>query len=157
LSKSALLDGVEWNVRLSQISSPNVLEKFAATFESYWAEASYETYSSSRDRDRLDKALGRASGSRSAEIDQPLVFFDIEPRPYQVEMLERLRVERERHHRHRNLIVAATGTGKTVVSALDFRALRKEMNDPKLLFIAHREEILIQSVGCFRQVLRDGS
>ena len=56
----------------------------------------------------------------------------------------------------KNLVVAATGTGKTIVSALDFKRLRQEMGDPSLLFVAHRQEILRQSLGAFRQVLRDG-
>ena len=36
LSKSALVDGVEWNVRLSQVGSPDIIEKFDATFDTYW-------------------------------------------------------------------------------------------------------------------------
>ena len=44
LSKSALLDGVEWNVRLSEVGTPDVLEKFDATFESYWSSPEYEDY-----------------------------------------------------------------------------------------------------------------
>jgi superfamily II DNA or RNA helicase/HKD family nuclease len=157
LSKSALLDGVEWNVRASEVSSPEILRKFEATFEGYWSDADYETYSPQRDRDRIDRALTRASGARTPSVDEPVAFFDIEPRPYQEEMLERLAVERERHNRHKNLIVAATGTGKTIVSALDFKAMRARLNDPTLLFVAHRQEILKQSVGAFRQVLRDNT
>ena len=73
-------------------------------------------------------------------------------------MLERLTVERERHDRHRNLVVAATGTGKTVVAALDYRQLRQRAGrDLSLLFVAHRERILEQSRATFRAVLRDGS
>jgi superfamily II DNA or RNA helicase/HKD family nuclease len=157
LSKSALLDGVEWNVRLSEVSSPDILEKFAATFEGYWSDSDYETYRPGRDRDRIDRALSRASGSERGVVEDPVAFFDIEPRPYQEEMLERLAVERDRHRRHKNLIVAATGTGKTVVSALDFKRLRQRMANPTLLFVAHRQEILKQSVGVFRHVLRDNT
>ena len=54
-------------------------------------------------------------------------------------------------------MVAATGTGKTIVAALDFKRLRAQMGDPRLLFVAHRQEILKQSLSAFRQVLRDGS
>lgn len=157
LSKSALLDGVEWNVRLSQVTSPNILEKFDATFESYWSDPDYETYDALRDADRIDAALAHAGGQDDGQVSVPLAFFDITPRPYQSEMLERLAAERERHDRHKNLIVAATGTGKTIVSALDFKALQKQLGDPTLLFVAHRREILKQSIGAFRQVLRDGT
>ena len=66
-------------------------------------------------------------------------------------------VERERHHRYRSLVVAATGTGKTIVAALDYRRLRQQMGNPALLFVAHRKELLGQSLAAFRQVLRDGA
>src|SRR5207245_2826927 len=73
------------------------------------------------------------------------------------EILEALESERERGH-HRNLVVAATGTGKTVVAALDYRRLRQERGgDPTLLFVAHRKEILEQSLRTYREVLMDGS
>jgi superfamily II DNA or RNA helicase len=71
-------------------------------------------------------------------------------------MLEALMVERERHGRHRNLVVAATGTGKTVVAALDYRQLAERYGDLSLLFVAHREEILKQSLRTYRAVLRRG-
>jgi len=74
------------------------------------------------------------------------------------EILERLEVERERHGRRRNLVVAATGTGKTVIAALDYRRLRAARGgDMSLLFVAHRKEILDQSLRMFRHALRDGS
>ena len=72
-------------------------------------------------------------------------------------MLDRLDTERERHHRYRNLVVAATATGKTLVAAFDYRRLRQRMQNPSLLFIAHRREILSQSLSAYRAVLRDGA
>ena len=157
LTKSALLDGVEWNVRLSEVTSADILNKFLAAFDSYWLNTDYELYDPATDRDRLDAALNRSSGHGPAPPGNPLVFFDIHPRPYQQEMLERLSVERVRHGRHKNLVVAATGTGKTVVAALDFLALKSQLGDPTLLFVAHRQEILNQALGTFRQVLRDNA
>lgn len=154
LSKSAMIDGVEWNVRLSQVTSPDILEKFDATFESYWQSPEYEDYDPARDGDRLANALAPPSDTTG---DLSFNFLDVAPWPHQTEMLEKLAVERARHDRHRNLVVAATGTGKTIVSALDFKRLRQEMGDPSLLFVAHRQEILRQSLSAFRQVLKDGS
>jgi len=70
-------------------------------------------------------------------------------------MLEQLQTERE-HGRKRNLVVAATGTGKTVVAAFDFqRTCAQRGGRPRLLFIAHRVEILQQALRTFREVLRD--
>src|SRR5699024_11428640 len=69
--------------------------------------------------------------------------FDIQPYYYQKEMLENLQVEREVFGRHKNLLVAATGVGKTVISAFDYKRFLKQYGRPaKLLFVAHREEIL---------------
>ena len=153
LSKSALVDGVEWNVRLSQVGSPDILEKFDATFETYWESPEYESYEPARDAARFDRAVAPEQGDF---LEAPLLFLDVEPWPHQREMLEKLAVERERHHRFKNLVVAATGTGKTIVAALDYKRLRDQHGDLRLLFVAHRQEILRQSVGAFRQVLRSG-
>jgi superfamily II DNA or RNA helicase/HKD family nuclease len=154
LSKSALIDGVEWNVRLSEVASPDVLEKFDATFASYWASPEYEEYLPVRDAQRFDRAV---APHRQDTLDAPLVLLEVEPRPHQSEILEKLDVERKRHGRWKNLVVAATGTGKTIVAALDYKRLRSEWGgNPRLLFVAHRQEILKQSLGAFRQVLRSG-
>lgn len=88
--------------------------------------------------------------------DSTLAFLEVTPFPHQREILETLQVERDRHHRFRNLVVAATGTGKTIVAALDFKRLQAQLTRPRLLFVAHREQILAQSLSAFRQVLRDG-
>ena len=77
---------------------------------------------------------------------------DINPYAYQQEILDKLEAERAVRGYMRNLIVAATGTGKTVISALDYKRFRR--HNPgracRLLFVAHREEILKQSrtQGC---------
>ena len=153
LTQWALVDGVEWNVRLSQVTSPDILDKFRATFDSYWAEADFEDYNPARDAARLDRALASTFGADTLLI----AALDVIPYPHQGEILERLKVERDRHQRFRSLVVAATGTGKTIVAALDYRRLREQMGNPSLLFVAHRKEILGQSLAAFRQVLRDGS
>jgi superfamily II DNA or RNA helicase/HKD family nuclease len=153
LTQWALVDGVEWNVRLSQVTSPDILEKFQATFDSYWAEPDFEDYDPARDAARLDRALTSTFSADPLQI----AALDVIPYPHQTEILERLQVERERHQRYRSLVVAATGTGKTIVAALDYRRLRAQMGNPSLLFVAHRKEILGQSLAAFRQVMRDGS
>lgn len=157
LSRAALLDGVEWNVRLSRVATPALMDKFAATFDGYWNDASFESYDPERDRDRLDDALAQASGARSSDTTIALSGLEVRAFPHQQVMLDSLQVERETHGRHRNLVVAATGTGKTVVAALDYRRLCVEASRPTLLFVAHRAEILDQSVRMYREVLGDHS
>ena len=159
LSRAALLDGVEWNVRLSRVGTPALLEKFRATFDTYWNDPSFEPYDPDRDRDRLDDALAEASGQRMHErVTLSLSGLEVRPFPYQQTMLDALDVERRVHDRHRNLLVAATGTGKTVVAALDYRRLSDGTSErPSLLFVAHRREILEQSLRTYREVLNDAN
>lgn len=159
LSRAALLDGVEWNVRLSAIGTPALLTKFRATFDTYWNDSSFETYDPDRDRDRLDDALAEASGRTTHDrVTITLAGLEVRPFPYQQEILDAVAAERAVHNRHRNLVVAATGTGKTVIAALDYRSLcSSEADRPTLLFVAHRREILEQSRRTYREVLTDGS
>ncbi|MFJ5935916.1 DUF3427 domain-containing protein [Streptomyces sp. NPDC093071] len=160
LSKAALLDGLEWNVRLSSVATPDVIRKFEATFDSYWNDPAFEPYDPERDATRLSKALQIAGHGKGASSDQRITLSGLEVRPYphQRDMLERLQVEREVHDRHRNLLVAATGTGKTVMAALDYKHLRQQHGrDLRLLFVAHRQEILRQSLRTYQDVLVDAN
>ncbi len=151
LTHSAMLDGVEWNVRLAQASTPDLLDKFKAAFDSYWADADYESHDPARDTQRFDQAVRVAPQPAGT----PILHFDLHPYPFQREMLQALTVERERHGRFHNLVVAATGTGKTMVAAFDYQQIRKNGQNPSLLFVAHRKEILSQSLAAYRAVLKD--
>ncbi|MEV7413215.1 DEAD/DEAH box helicase family protein, partial [Streptomyces althioticus] len=156
LSKAALLDGLEWNVRLSSVATPEVMRKFEATFESYWNDPSFETYDPDADGPRLRDALAVAGGAPATGKAITLAGLEVRPYPYQRDMLERLNVEREVHDVHRNLLVAATGTGKTVMAALDYKQLRQDhKRDLRLLFVAHRKEILQQSLRTYQEILLD--
>lgn len=158
LSRAALLDGVEWNVRLSSVGTGALLDKFRATFDTYWHDPSFEAYDPNRDRDRLDDALAEASGrTQHQRVTISLSGLEVRPYPYQQQMLDAVEAERETHGRHHNLVVAATGTGKTVLAALDYRRLCVGSNRPSLLFVAHRREILEQAVRTYREVLTDAN
>jgi superfamily II DNA or RNA helicase len=158
LSKTALIDGLEWNVRLSTIEQGHLLDTFRATFDQYWEDAAFETYdpTDSLQRARLDEAL---AAERGGPTDLPIDVTTLEVRPwgYQREILDELTVEREVYGHYRNLVVMATGTGKTVVAGLDYRRLREAGQIDSVLFVAHREEILGQSLSMFRHIMRSGS
>jgi superfamily II DNA or RNA helicase len=155
LSQAALTDGLEWNVKISQQESPHLWDKVCATFETYWNDNEFVAYTEAS-KERLRDALQSEKGLQNEGDFQP--FFNLEPYSFQQEILDKLEAERVIHRRFRNLVVAATGTGKTVVSAFDYLRFRKQQSESKpnrLLFIAHREEILKQSLGTFKAVLRD--
>ncbi|WP_298885598.1 DUF3427 domain-containing protein [uncultured Serinicoccus sp.] len=161
LSRSALLDGLEWNVRLSRVATPHLLEKFSGTFETYWNDPSFVPYypSDVADRDRLDDALAVAGGRVRPDTGRTLSGLDVRPYAYQQHILDALEAERQLHGRHRNLVVAATGTGKTLIAALDYRRFADPSTKryPTLLFVAHRKEILEQSRRAYQEVLADAS
>ncbi|MFW0793305.1 DUF3427 domain-containing protein [Gordonia sp. CPCC 205515] len=158
LSRSAMIDGLEWNVRISSVSTPALTRKFEATFDTYWDDPAFKTYDPSTDADLLDRALAEAGSSGTSRETITISGLDVQPYPHQERILEALDVAREVHDRHSNLLVAATGTGKTVVAALDYKRLRTDAQRPlSLLFVAHRKEILEQSLRKYREVLGDGN
>lgn len=155
LSGAALTGGLEWTVKLSQRAQGELFTRAAAHFETLWADSEFQHYDPDNPthRQALAAALGRESFG--TEVVALPSFFDLEPKTYQQDMLEQLATERA-HGRHRNLVVAATGTGKTVVAAFDYRNVcRQQGGKPRLLFVAHREEILRQAQRTYREVLRD--
>ncbi|WP_275898068.1 DEAD/DEAH box helicase [Arthrobacter sp. Alg241-R88] len=156
LSQAALLDGLEWNVRLSSVATPALLQKFEVTFDSYWEQRAFQSYDPERDGEKLDAALERNGGRRTAAPDAP-TGLEVQPFLHQEEMLEDLEAERLKGFNN-NLLVAATGTGKTVIAALDYKRLSESAGrDLKLLFVAHRQEILKQAMRTYRDVMQDGA
>jgi superfamily II DNA or RNA helicase/HKD family nuclease len=160
LTQAALAGGLEWTVKFAERGQGAMFQQAQAHFETLWYDTEFVAYDPARPEHRvaLDLAIAKEKGGGKAE--QPanvLNFFDLTPKNYQLEMLEQLQAERE-HGRMRNLVVAATGTGKTVVAAFDYQRMCKQHGGrPRLLFIAHRIEILQQTVRTYREVLRDPS
>ena len=156
LSNAAISSGLEWNVKVTLRDMPETISKIAATFESYWNSREFEYYSEDQ-RERLARAL-KAEKYFDANSSSAYTL-DITPYSYQQEILDKLEAERTVRGHMRNLVVAATGTGKTVISALDYKRFRRQNPGKpcRLLFVAHREEILRQSLYTFRAVLKDAN
>lgn len=154
ISNPAMTDGLEWNVKICQYETPHLWHKINATFETYQLSKDFEKVTSS-DLPRLDKALRQEKDACNDSKENHLIFFDITPYPYQQEILDKLQAERHLRNRNRNLVVAATGTGKTVIAAFDFKQFQKEHHSCRLLFVVHREEILHQARAVFRNILRN--
>ncbi|WP_300279617.1 DUF3427 domain-containing protein [Peptacetobacter sp.] len=156
MSNAALTSGLEWNVKVTKKDLPETIEKIEATFESYWNSNDFEIYDENK-KEKLAKSLNSEKylNSKSDNIYN----MDIKPYSYQQEILDKLEAERKVRNHYRNLVVAATGTGKTVISALDYKRFKKENPEKtcRLLFVAHREEILKQSIYTFRSILKDSN
>ena len=147
LTHAAQVAGLEWNVRVAEARNPDVVTKMAAVFEVYWNGGDFVPYEP------------REFACRAAQTDRAAPSILLPPTelrldPFQERLLEQIALSRERGH-HRNLLVSATGTGKTVMAAVDYQRLRDRLPRARLLFVAHRFEILEQSRATFRHALRD--
>jgi len=154
LTHTALGTGQEWMVKVAAADLAHVIDKFEGTFDTLWDDPEFEPYRPDDDeaRARLVAALAAAPAELGASVPQ----FDLRPFPYQEEILDRLAAERAIHGRRRNLVVAATGTGKTLIAAFDYaRVCAATGVTPRLLFLAHRRELLEQALATFRHVLHD--
>jgi superfamily II DNA or RNA helicase/HKD family nuclease len=153
LSRAALSEGLEWTTKISQYELPHLWQKLTSTFDSYWLDADFEPVT----RETVPRLVTALKTERLPAEQRPQTFFDLRPFAFQQEILDQLRSERDLHGRDRHLVVAATGTGKTMIAAFDYRQWCETQPGPRppLLFVAHRQEILEQALHCFRAVLRD--
>jgi superfamily II DNA or RNA helicase len=154
-SRSALTDGLEWNLKITSKEVSHIINKFQKTFDSYWQSDDFELFVDSVHKEKLIHSLEYGKISKTKELNPS--YFDIKPFPFQSEILEKLEVERSVHNRNKNLLIAATGTGKTVISAFDYKRFKSVNRNAKLLFLAHRKEILLQSISVFRGIIRDNN
>jgi superfamily II DNA or RNA helicase/diadenosine tetraphosphate (Ap4A) HIT family hydrolase len=154
LSRSALDTGVEWNLRVDRDRDARAYDRIWEAFERAWSGARV-----------LDSAWIQAYAARARAAAHPLPLGDTEaepvetpPEPHAVqsEALAALAAARATG-RQRALVVLATGLGKTWLAAFDYAALRAEGASgprPRLLFLAHRRELLRQAAGTYRRLTR---
>jgi len=154
LSRSALDSGIEWNLRVDRDRDHAACSRVRDAFEALWTRAR-----------PLDAAWIAAYAQRARRADLPMPpgedsaeLLDPPPEPHEVQRaaLERLRA-RGAEGRTRAIVVLATGLGKTWLAAFDHAQLARELGrPPRLLFIAHRAELLRQSARTFRRLWRAG-
>ncbi len=146
ISRSALTSGIEWNYRFSSKTDPQNYEKFYNTFLDLFEnhsvvidEDELKRYSKDWHRPAVSKDLDRY------DLQDNEITALFEPRGAQIEALcalENTRVEGAK----RALVQAATGVGKTYLAAFDSKKYGR------VLFVAHREEILKQAAESFKNV-----
>lgn len=150
ISRSALTSGIEWNYRFSNKTDPINYEKFYNTFVDLFENHSIviddeelKKYSKNWHRPAVSKDLDRYDLQDDKESSNQIPLF--EPRGAQIEALCALENTRAEGAR-RALVQAATGVGKTYLAAFDSK------NYERVLFVAHRDEILKQAAESFKNV-----
>jgi len=149
LSYAALNDGIEWNLRVDQHSDPVAFAAARDAYEYTWGLAEVltpEFVADYRQRLATTETFDLPPGEMCIEPSQPV------PRPHSIQerMLEGLAQAREEGHR-RALAVMATGLGKTWLAAFDVHQFSPDKM-PRVLFVAHRVEILNQAANTFRKL-----
>ena len=149
ISRSALTSGIEWNYRFSSKTDTQNYEKFYNTFVDLFENHSMvidddelKRYSKNWHRPAVSKDLDRYDLQDSKTSNNIVLF---EPRGVQIEALCSLENTRAEGAR-RALVQAATGVGKTYLAAFDSKKYER------VLFVAHREEILKQAAESFKNV-----
>ena len=121
LSGPALEDGIEWTVKLSEVEAPHIVGRFHGAFDSLWCDEEFERFRPDDEEfcSRVKQSLDYARRGPGRRDSGPPVFFDLRPHPYQRATLDQLETERIDKGHYRNLVVAPTGTGKTLIAAFD--------------------------------------
>lgn len=146
ISRGALTSSIEWNYRFLKSAAPNDFKVFYDTFEDLFNNHSLiitdevlKDYSKQWTRPNIYKDIEKEESKEDNVIN---IF---EPRGAQIEALYSLEKSREEGF-DKGLVVAATGIGKTYLSAFDSAKYNK------ILFVAHREEIIKQAAQSFKNV-----
>lgn len=147
ISRSALKTGIEWNLRVEQDRDPRAWSEVVDAFEAWWERAT------PLEADWVEAYARRARITQRAfaPVEVEPVLAPREPHVLQRQALQALKRSRE-EGRRRALVVLATGLGKTLLAALDVAAFgARGETQPRVLFVAHREELLVQAAETFRR------
>jgi superfamily II DNA or RNA helicase/diadenosine tetraphosphate (Ap4A) HIT family hydrolase/SOS-response transcriptional repressor LexA len=152
LSRTALDTGIEWNLRVDRDRDGVAYASVRDAFDALWAMASPLT------ADWIEAYARRARRTPvvlpPGEVEREALPLPPEPHQVQQEALDALRAARDKGRR-RAIVVLATGLGKTWLAAFDFARLAIELGRrPRLLFLAHRRELLLQAAETYRRQLR---
>lgn len=146
ISRGALTNSIEWNYRFSKSNSEKDFNEFYETFEDLFNNHSYEVtdevlenYAKNWIAPKIHKSFDEFEDRKEKIIN---IF---EPRGAQIEALYSLNKTRDEGF-DKALVVASTGVGKTYIAAFDSKAYKK------ILFIAHREEIILQAQRSFQNI-----
>ena len=147
LTQTALTKNKEWNLKISSLEEGSLTENVIDEFDKLWSEADnltlewIETY-----EDIYRKQIEYARKSTVPRLAQ----YKLKPNKMQIAAINGLNQIRK-NGADKALLISATGTGKTYLSAFELR----NYNPKKALFIVHREQIAKQALNSFRNVFGD--
>jgi HKD family nuclease len=151
LTERALLLNHEWNLRFSALPDGDIIQQLnraaiahidaSVALTSEWID-NYELTWSAQVR---QSSTGSVRGEESLELPSTGAIL---PNAMQIEALAEIAALRESGET-RGVVISATGTGKTILSALDVRAYAPK----RMLFVVHREQILDRAISEFKRVL----
>lgn len=170
ISESALTYGVEWNYRLNSRLDGESAKEYMDTFEDLYRHHSFEAtdeiisfYAKNRRKPPVSSSdcfsgMGKDDGSNpfatetvKASVTKGRNVPLYKPRGAQLEALYALQMNRE-DGADRAIISVSTGCGKTFISAFD----AERAGAKRVLFVAHREEILKQAESTYKKVFGSG-
>lgn len=147
LTTNALMRNYEWSLRINSLDSGDIVDQVRSNVELEWKNASNLTNEWITSYSFTYKKNYKQS-LQYQELDSENDTRIIKPNQMQKDALEQLRLLREKG-KQRGLIISATGTGKTYLGAFDV----KSTNPKKMLFLAHREQILEKSKESFSRII----
>lgn len=154
LTAQALKVNHEWNVKLTSHENGEVIHHFNNQFEEIWNNAkpltnewiyTYEVSHQPIDFKQANKIIELPSNYQTNSLEKAL---EVKPNKMQQAALKQIQSVREAGH-DKGLVISATGTGKTYLSAFDVRRYAPS----KMLFIVHREQILNKAKTDFQRIL----
>ncbi|OES44798.1 DUF3427 domain-containing protein [Domibacillus iocasae] len=155
LTAHALKVNYEWNVKLTSHGNGEIVHHFKDQFENVWEKAEtltqewidrYEvTYSATQEQRAMQQVIDPPTNYETNSIQKAL---EIKPNKMQETALQQIQSLRN-EQKQKALVISATGTGKTYLSAFDVRAFRPK----RMLFVVHREQILQKAMNDFRMIL----
>ncbi|WWU76762.1 DEAD/DEAH box helicase family protein [Clostridium baratii] len=148
ISNSALTKGIEWNYRLEKSQNEDDFNYFTDSFEDLFLNESIMLNDEELRRYSKNYKKPKIHNIYSDEEEKVIDIFS--PRGAQIEALYELNKLRKDGY-EKGIVVAATGIGKTYLSAFDSKGFNK------ILFVAHRDEILKQAYDSYKNVRGDKS
>ena len=148
LTHNALKINYEWNIKLTSTHNGELIQATKKEFEKIWTKSDVLTVEKIDSYARKRKKTIRVDQIREEAIAEYQVS-SIEPNKMQKEALKGLQAVRD-SGKKKALVISATGTGKTYLSAFDVQ----QFNPKRMLFVVHREQILQKSLKDFQKVLQ---